>query len=317
MHPHKTDNIHQIRVPIRIEASHGMDVRGFSSSSTGFLCAPPAPGGERAPGCVLTGVTILGVTVNRLKIGAVENDWQSMELEFASPMKLDEIDSFLTRFADSFSVDLAQGERDPLHGMLTVTIRLTGLEVMDLGAPSDWIAITDNLNIKSTTAITVDRLHLQTYQGSALSQIFAEGMRNPDPKMKYISWFVVLEELERLFNFPPLFSPAEISQITAAVTLTPAQKTRLGNMMKGPSVTILSRAEKLYDILSQESMGTVININGVKTITLDDCKDLIKQRNLVAHKGTTVDTNILYNILFPLAIEALAFIENRKRPVRS
>jgi|GEM_PF-4189514 len=316
MHPHKTDNIDKIRVPIRIEPSPGMDVRGFSSSSTGFLCTSSATG-QHTPGCVLTGVTILGVTINRLEIGAVENDWQSMELEFAGPMKLDEIDSFLTRFADSFSVDLAQDQRDPLHGMLTVTVRLTGLEVIDLDAHSSQIAITDNLKVMSKTAIAVDPRHLQTYQGSALSQIFAEGMRNPDPKMKYISWFVVLEELEKLFSFPPLFSKAEISQITAAVTLTQAQKTRLSNIMNGPSVTILSRAEKLYDILSTTGMVTVININGVKTITLDDCKDLIQQRNLVAHKGRTVDTNTLYDILFPLAIEALAHIEGRHRPVRS
>lgn len=240
-----------------------------------------------------------------------------MELEFASPMKLDEIDSFLTRFADSFSVDLAQNQIDPLHGILTVTVRLTELEVIDPDALSSQISMTDDLSIESETAITVDPLHLKTYEGSALSQIFAEGMRNPDPKMKYISWFVVLEELEKLFSFPPLFSPAEISQITAAVTLTPAQKTRLSNMMKGASVTILSRAEKLYAILSQTNMGTVINIRGAKTITLDDCKGLIKQRNLVAHKGTTVDTNTLYDILFPLAIEALAYIEGRPRPVRS
>lgn len=316
MHPHKTDNINKIRVPIRIEGSPGMDVRGFSSSSTGFLCTPSATG-EHAPGCVLTDVTILGVTIARLAIGAVEDDWQSMELEFAEPMKLNEIDSFLTRFADSFSVDMAKKQITPLHGMLTVTVRLTELVVLDPSDYSGQIAITDDLNITSETAIPVDPLCLQTFQGSALSQIFAEGMRNPDTKMKYISWFVVLEELEKLFSFPPLFSPSEISQITAAVTLTPAQTTRLSNMMKGPSVTVLSRAEKLYDILSKNDMGTVINISGIKTITLDDCKNLIKQRNLVAHKGTTVDTNTLYDILFPLAIEALAYIEERHRSVRS
>lgn len=94
--------------------------------------------------------------------------------------------------------------------------------------------MTDGLNIMSKTAIAVDPGHLQAYQGSALPQIFAEGMRNPDHKMKYISWFVVLEELEMRFIFPALFSADEISQITAAVTLAPAQTTRLSNMMKGP-----------------------------------------------------------------------------------
>ncbi|WP_156470020.1 hypothetical protein [Acetobacter cerevisiae] len=302
-------------MPIRIEASPGMDVRGFSSSSTGFLCTPSATG-QHAPGCILTSVTILGVTIARLEIGAVENDWQSMELEFSAPMKLDEIDSFLTRFADSFSVDMAKKQITPLHGMLTVTVRLTELVVLDPNDQSGQITITDDLNITSKTATPVDPLCLQTFQGSALSQIFAEGMRNPDPKMKYISWFVVLEELEKLFSFPSLFSSSEISQITAAVTLTPAQTTRLSNMMKGPGVTVLSRSEKLYDILSNNNMGTVININGTKTIDINDCKKLIKQRNLVAHKGTTVDTHTLYDILFPLAIEALAYIEGRNRPVR-
>ncbi len=94
--------------------------------------------------------------------------------------------------------------------------------------------MTTGLNIMSKTAIAVDPGHLQAYQGSALPQIFAEGMRNPDHKMKYISWFVVLEELEKRFIFPALFSADEISQITAAVTLAPAQTTRLSNMMKGP-----------------------------------------------------------------------------------
>jgi hypothetical protein len=141
-------------------------------------------------------------------------------------------------------------------------------------------------------------------------------MRNPDPKMKYISWFVVLEELERLFTFDPLFSSNDISNIITSVTLTKAQQQRLRGMMSGPSVTILGRAEKLYDILSKNGMGTVKNINGLATITLATCQGLIKQRNLVAHKGTTVDTSLMYDILFPLAIEALAHIEGRPRPVR-
>ncbi len=121
--------------PIRIEASPGMDVKGFSSSSTGFLCTPSATG-EHAPCCVVTGVTILGVTIARLEIGAVDDDWQSMELEFTGPMKLNEIDSFLTRFADFSSVDIAKNQTAPLHGILTITVRLTELEVIDLSAPS-------------------------------------------------------------------------------------------------------------------------------------------------------------------------------------
>lgn len=197
-----------------------------------------------------------------------------------------------------------------------VQVGLTSLDVLVPPPQSGQITIAEDLALESTTAIPVDRQSVMSLVVSPLSQIFAEGMRNPDPKMKYISWFVVIEELEQLFTFDPLFSSAEVSQITAAVPLSKAQENRLRGLMGGRGVTVLGRAEKLYDILSTNGMGSVKNISGSTALTLATCQQLIRQRNLVAHKGTAIDTGLLYNILFPLAIEALAYIEQRPRPVR-
>lgn len=112
MTPHVTSNIRKISVPIRIQASPGMDIRGFSSSSSGFLCASPVPNGKPTD-CVLSKLTVLGGAIDHLVIGPVVDEWQAMEIDFSGPMQLADVDRFLTDFANAFSVDLARMQMDP------------------------------------------------------------------------------------------------------------------------------------------------------------------------------------------------------------
>jgi hypothetical protein len=174
MQPHVTANIRKIRVPIRIESSPGMDTRGFSSSSSGFLCSSPVTAGTVA-GCVLNNLIVLGISIDRLAIGAIVGGWQAMELDFNGPMQLDDIDSFLTNFADAFSVDLARTQMDPCHGMNNVQIWLPELEVLDPAPHSGKIIASGHLSVASTTAIAVDPRRLVDFVGSPLLKFLPKG----------------------------------------------------------------------------------------------------------------------------------------------
>jgi hypothetical protein len=317
MTPQITKNIRAVRVPIQVGSSHSVDSRGFRANSDGFFCYPPSANlpGE---GCVVTNVDLLGIRVDRLEIGPREGEWQPMELRFAAPLDLDEIDAFLLELADAITVDMAPRQLDGYNGNYHAIVRLPLLEVVDPSAPPNTLVIVDSISMTRTQGISLYADMLEKLTFSPLGRIFAEGMRSADPKMKYISWFVVLEELEGRseFAFDPLFSTTEVDHIVKASALNTAQTFRLRGALTGRSVTVKGRPEKLADILGQIGMSTIKTIKGSIPVTEDLCRDLIKQRNTVAHKGTTIDNDLLHNALFPLAIGALAYIEGRQRPDR-
>lgn len=317
MAPQITENIRAVRVPIKVGSSHSIDSRGFRADSNGFFCYPPSANlpGE---GCVVTDVDLLGIRIDRLEISPRKDEWQSMELSFAVPLGLEQIDEFLLELADALTVDMAPRQLDGYNGNYHTIVRLPLLEVIDPAIPPNMLVITDSVSMTRTQGVSLYAQMLEKLAFSPLGRIFAEGVRSADPKMKYISWFVVLEELEARpeFAFDPLFSTTEVDHIVKASALNSAQTTRLRGALTGKSVTVKSRAEKLADIFVRIGMSTMKTIKGPIPMTEELCRTLIKQRNTVAHKGTKIDEDLLHNALFPLAIGALAHIEGRPLPDR-
>ncbi|OAH42171.1 hypothetical protein AX777_25400 [Sphingobium yanoikuyae] len=287
------------------------------ADSDGFFCYPPRakiPG----EGCVVTNVDLLGIRIDRMEIGPRKDEWQLMELRFAAPLNLETIDAFLLELADAITVEMAPEQLDGYNGNYHAVVRLPLLEVIDPSTPPDTLVIVDAISITRTQGVSLYADMLEKLTFSPLGRIFAEGVRSADPKMKYISWFVVLEELEGRseFAFDPLFSMTEVEHIIKASALNQDQTSRLRGALTGRSVTVKGRPEKLAEILTQIGMPTIKTIKGPITVTVDLCRALIKQRNTVAHKGTDIDNDLLHNALFPLAIGALAYIEGRPLPDR-
>lgn len=317
MIPHTTTDIFAIRVPVQVATSHGIDSRGLKAGSDGFFCLPP--NAQVPTGIVeVEDVEILGRRIERLTIGAVEAGWQAMELRFAQARSLKEIDDFLAELADAMTVDMAPMQFNGYYGNYHAVIRVAGLEVLDPPRSASAIMMVDTIEMTCSQGISVYRAQIERLSTSPLGRIFAEGMRSADPKMKYVSWFVVLEELEKRkeFAFDPLFSPTEIQEIVSGAALAPAQATRLTSALNSPSMTLKGRPEKLADILGRIGLAEVQTIKGPIAIAEPICRDLIKQRNTVAHKGSAIDTDLLHNVLYPLAIGALAYMEGRAQPQR-
>lgn len=266
----------------------------------------------------MTNVDLLGIRIERLEIGPRKDEWQLMELRFAAPHDLEQIDAFLLELADAITVDMAPGQLEGYNGNYHAIVRLPQLEVVDPCTPPNTLIIVDSISMTRTQGVSLYADMLGKLTFSPLGRIFAEGVRSADPKMKYISWFVVLEELEGRpeFAFDPLFSTTEVDRIVKASALNPVQTSRLRGALTGKSVTVKGRSEKLADILVRIGMTTIKTIKGPIAVTEGLCRALIKQRNTVAHKGTKNDNDLLHNALFPLAIGALAYIEGRQLPDR-
>lgn len=168
---------------------------------------------------------------------------------------------------------------------------------------------------KDHQALTAQKLEALTT--SYLTEIFVDGMRANQPKAKYSNWFILIEELERLATskfsclFTPLFPKAERKMIAKASGLGGDQLDRLRNFLGSPNHTMENRAEKLYAILKEIRLTEFMVIGDKKiNVDLSLCEKLIESRNSLAHKGTKVDEDLLYNSLFPLSFQVLGYLNS-------
>jgi hypothetical protein len=96
---------------------------------------------------------------------------------------------------------------------------------------------------KEGVPVSVERL--MQLRWNPLTDVFVEGMRSPEPKSKFLFWFVMLEELEKCEEFTrlfsPLFTPAQAStilDITSSVLDSGAQN-RIQQFFKALGVGVL------------------------------------------------------------------------------
>jgi hypothetical protein len=108
---------------------------------------------------------------------------------------------------------------------------------------------------------------------------------------------------------------AERDAIAKASGLARDQLKRLKDFLGNPSHTVQNRAEKLFAILGAINLHE-FTIIGDKKITVDLklVRQLIKGRNKLAHKGSEVDENLLYNVLFPISLRVLPYLNASDMP---
>jgi hypothetical protein len=310
-------DIISIAVPIRVRSSHGIAERGFSSSVRSHFSS-------RLPGDVIcwephfsgAGLTILGVAVSSIAVGAPENGEQRLVVSFAEPQTEESADRFLQDLAVGLSLSIAPQQKDGAHGILFVEIPLADVGHDKLPSAGGRIRVTDAVSIETLSPQPLSGAILEALRPSPLAEIFVDGMKAPDAKAKYIHWFVMLEELERCAEFDELFervfSPAQVGVLATSGSMSTIQTDRFRSWAGGRNLTVEGRVEKLRRILEKIGVTEINTIQGSVAITTDLVKSLITQRNKVAHRGSGIDGAAVYTVLFPLAYAALNYLMDRE-----
>lgn len=309
-----------IDVPVSVKSSHNITERGFSSNlSSHFSSRLPGDVVCWEPHLAASEVTILSTPVVSFAVSPPEDGKQRLTVRFAEPLDEERVDKFLTELATSLSVSMAERQKDGWHGILFTDIPLAEVKHERLAPSRGGITIGEaiSMEVKSPQPLSVELL--QELWSSPLAEIFVDGMKAPDTKAKFIYWFVMLEELERLDDFDALYKrlyePADIESLVTNSGLTGAKRDRLKSWASGRNLTVQGRAEKLRLILHKIGAPNVDTISGTVAITAELCRSLIEQRNKVAHRGSQIDPTMLYTVLLPLAHRALTYLQQREQTV--
>lgn len=91
------------------------------------------------------------------------------------------------------------------------------------------------------------------------------------------------------------------SGLRKAVAENSVALNRLNGLLNNAAATIEGRPAKLRRILEEIGVSEVEALQRKIPITDEICKPLINQRNKVAHKGSEIDSDLLYNVLFPVS----------------
>jgi hypothetical protein len=299
----------KFEVPIRFQTSHNIAQPGFQSDRKGEFFSSQGTPLANSP-LVLNNLVVLEITVQLLMLKTRNKDWYQLTIELPDPLTMDEFQKWLRQLADAFTASLATTQRDPWYGNLILDVRWSGLRMES--PKTNGIAIIGSSHT-SIENVVISASILEALQWSPLIAIFVEGMRAPQAKVKFLFWFVIIEELEGREEFRPLFKPLfsdpEKEELLKA-KLGDAAKNRLTQLLNDPKVTGEGRARKLLLILQEVGLDKVKALFGEITIDEEICKSLIAQRNHVAHKGKQINEDQLYNILFPLSQGALKYLNN-------
>jgi len=313
-----------VTVPVRLVGSHGISRPGFQAVRKGALStvvANPAHGNAPFVHCFsATDIIVLGVEIASFEVGEPAGGWQELKVAFVTEQTDGAIEGFLQRLADALTASFASGQLDPWYGNLVVEVGWGGMRLVRPPVPGvATLDLHDSLSMTSEEARPLSTQVLESLPDSDLTEIFVEGMRANRPKAKYISWFIMLEELERLATAAefshlctPLFpTKAGRKEIAKASGLTGKQLERLQAFLGNPNHTAENRAEKLCALLNAIGITQVPALTTTTPIDVDLCQRLIDGRNALAHKGTKVDENLLYLVLFPLSCRVMEYLNTR------
>lgn len=293
---------------LRLITSHNIAEPGFESQREAFFIESGASHDAAERTIEIRDLAVLGVELATFRMEAPSNSARRVVVKFERRMTEADALSFMQRLADAWSASLASGQGDAWYGNLHVEV--LGASVKIVTAKSSGLG--EHLHLTTRQSIEVGRSVLEGLRWSPLTDIFVEGMRAPQPKSKFLFWFVILEELEQRPEFRPLFAPmfsdSEKAALLVAVSGNAAATSRLKGLLNSPAATVEGRATKLERILQEIGATHARGLGGDTPVDGALCRRLIEQRNCVAHKGARIDKDLLCRVLFPLSQLALAYI---------
>ncbi|WP_019998885.1 hypothetical protein [Aureimonas ureilytica] len=299
-----------LEAPLRLVASHDIARPGFQSARRGEFVLLDASS-QDATEIIFRDLTILGVPLTKFVIQSPSGDTRLLRVDFDHAMTEADAFSFIQRFADAWSATLADGQHDPWYGNLYVDIRWAGVKTITARSGG----VEASTQITSIERVAVAPALLSVLRWSPLTDVFVEGMKASQPKSKFLFWFVILEELEKreeiLSLFTPMFSAEDKAKLQDAVRSNIPALQRLNGLLKNPTTTLEGRAAKLARTVEAVGGSSIDGLSGPILVDQARCAALIEQRNKVAHKGSSIDKDLLYTVLFPLSRIALKYILDR------
>ncbi len=303
--------VYGLEAPLSLVASHDIARPGFQSARQGEFVPMRGSSQDAAAEIVFRDLAIFGVPLAKFVLQRPRGDSRLLRVDFDRAMTEAAAFSFIQKLADAWSVTLADRQRDPWYGNLYVDIRWARVKTLTAQKGSTEVST----QMTSIESVVVTTELLSALRWSPLTDVFVEGMKASQPKSKFLFWFVILEELERREEFSslcmPMFSADEKVQLQEVVRSNSTALQRLNSFLNNPTTTCESRSEKLVRIVDALGSSSIGGPSGPVLVDQTCCDSLIKQRNRIAHKGSSIDTKLLYTVLFPLSRIALKYILDR------
>ncbi|MGN2253204.1 hypothetical protein ACFWZ4_07500 [Frateuria sp. GZRe12] len=303
--------VYALEAPLKLVASHEIAYPGFQSALRGEFVRLGEPAENRSAEIAFRDISILGVPLSKFAMERSNGDTGLLKIAFDRAMTKADAFGFLQQLADAWSATLADVQRNPWYGNLYLDIRWSQVKALTAQGGGIWAS----MQMTSTEGVAVEPESLAALRWSPLTDVFVEGMKASQPKSKFLFWFVILEELEKreefLSLFTPLFSPEQKSELQQVLSPNSAALQRLNGLLNNPTATLEGRAAKLARIIDEVGSSRINGLGGPIVVDQARCAALIEQRNKVAHKGSSINKDLLYNVLFPLSRAALKYILER------
>lgn len=300
--------VYGLEAPLSLVASHGIARPGFQSARRGEFIVMSDSSQDASAEIVLRGLTVLGVPLTKFTLQSPSGNARLLRVDFDRAMTEPDAFSFIQRLADTWSATLADTQRDPWYGNLYVDIGWASVRTIT----AQTGGIEASMQMTSIEGVAVTPALLSALRWSPLIDVFVEGMKSSQPKSKFLFWFVILEELEKreefISLFTPMFSAEDKTRLQDAVRSNEPALQRLNGLLNNPMTTLEGRAAKLARIVDAVGGSSVDGLSGPMQVDKARCVTLIEQRNKVAHRGSSIDKDLLYNVLFPLSRIALKYI---------
>jgi hypothetical protein len=163
---------------------------------------------------------VLELSVKRLSLSHEGGGSYLLSLEFERSLSLHDVESFLRQLIDAFTVSMAASQRDPWYGNLLLDAVWSSLQDCT-PVPAEAFSPLVSSAMTSEEFVPISKDVLQALEWHPLTTIFADGMRSPQPKSKFLYWFVILEELENRAEFRRLFRPLFSDEEKTGLLRTP------------------------------------------------------------------------------------------------
>ena len=304
--------VYGMKAPLRLVASHDIAQPGFQSVRRGEFVLMGASSQDASTEIVLRDLTILGVPLAKFVLQSPSGDTRLLQVDFDRAMTEADAFSFIRRLADAWSATLADGQRDPWYGNLYVDIRWAGVKTITAqsGGVQASVQMTSIENVRcragASVRLAVVAAHRRVRGGY---ESVATEVEVP---------ILVLDPggTGEAGGVPvPVYADV-LGRGQGAVAGRGALRTiwhcsALNGLLNNPTTTLEGRAAKLARIVEMVGGSSIDGLSGPFLVDQARCAALIEQRNKVAHKGSSIDKDLLYTVLFPLSRIALKCILDR------
>lgn len=288
-----------IHCPFLIRTSHGRNAEGFGADRIDKLGLD----------CTAVAVECLGVPLDSFALVALPDNRSRLEIASKCLDTLEARSEFLNHLEVALTAYFGTKSTNAYYGTPFIELDQFNLQIFE-DRPTEQKETHSTVHLSSRMFMQTTEHHvlppaaIPTLRFDPLVQLFADGLRASSAELKFVYWFIILEEFlekNKALNasFRPLFEPEDETALRDFVDKLGGRKK--GGMLSSLRLTTETRSEKLMIILHRLGICTVQPVGTTLSITEEVCDNLIKQRNSLFHRGAHINEGPLYNILFPIA----------------